>query len=383
MNLFILGVTGSIGLQTLDVVRNSNGYFTVKTVTANTKIDALRPILDEFQPDFCAVGLETAMVKLAKEYPHIQFGFGRQGFIDAATFGNREDDLVVNAIVGSAGLEPTVYAIEKGRNVALANKETLVIGGELIKPLLQKHGVQLIPIDSEHSAIMQCLNGENHQSIKNIIITASGGSFRDKTRDELKQVTIEDALSHPNWSMGAKITIDSATMMNKGLEIIEAHHLFDVPYDQIQTVLHRESIIHSLVEFHDQSMIAHLGNPDMRIPISYALYYPNRAPFDATPLDLVKLGALHFEELSEIRYPMLAYARAAGSIGGYAPTVLNAANEAAVSLFLNGHISFVQIEEIVVQCLKHFTINETLTLAGILHLDEVVKEYVMELYIKA
>lgn len=380
MRLYLLGATGSIGLQTLDVVRASSGYFDVVAITTNTRIDKVREIIEEFSPEFVSVGRLSDMEKLQKDYPTIQFGHGRQGLIDAATFGDNTEDLVVNAIVGSAGLEPTVHAITSGRNIALANKETLVIGGELITPLLKKHKVALIPIDSEHSAIMQCLHGADPYSIKNIIITASGGSFRDIPRDELQDVTKEDALSHPNWTMGAKITIDSATMMNKGLEIIEAHHLFDVSYDQIQTVMHRESIIHSLVEFHDQSMIAHLGNPDMRIPISYALYYPKRAPFKAEPLDLVKVGQLHFEELSEERYPMLAYAIQAGRVGGYAPTVLNAANEAAVQLFLQGDISFVQIEETVVQCLKHFKVDETLTVERILELDEQVKDYVIEFY---
>ncbi|QMS85452.1 1-deoxy-D-xylulose-5-phosphate reductoisomerase [Candidatus Xianfuyuplasma coldseepsis] len=380
MNLYLLGATGSIGLQTLDVVRHSDEAFQVVAVTANTNIQSLRNIIDEFQPQFVAVGLQEAMKQLQQDYPDITFGYGRQGLIDAVTFGDNEEDLVVNAIVGSAGLEPTVHAIQKGRNVALANKETLVIGGEIITPLLRKYQVQLIPIDSEHSAIMQCLHGEDPKSIKHIIITASGGSFRDKTRTELQSVTVQDALKHPNWDMGAKITIDSATMMNKGLEIIEAHHLFQVPYDHIRTVLHTESIIHSLVEFHDQSMIAHLGNPDMRIPISYALHYPSRALFDAKPLDLIQVGSLHFEELSEERFPMLRYARQAGMDGGFAPTVLNAANEAAVHLFLNGHISFVQIEEIVVQCLKHFRVEETLTVERILELDEQVKDYVFEFY---
>jgi len=380
MNLFILGVTGSIGVQTLDIVRRSNGLFKVVSVTANNNIGRLEDIITEFQPKYVSVGLEVVMHDLMKKYPNVEFGYGRTGLIEAATYGEVGDDLVVNAIVGSAGLEPTIHAISYGRNIALANKETLVIGGELITPLLQKHGVRLIPIDSEHSAILQCLKGEDPSLIRHVVITASGGSFRDKTRDELANVTVQDALRHPNWVMGAKITIDSATMMNKGLEIIEAHHLFGVGYDQIQTVLHKESIIHSLVEYQDMSMIAHLGNPDMRVPISYALHYPKRAPYEGTPLDLVKLGSLHFEELSETRFPMVKYAVDAGRKGGYAPTVLNAANEAAVSLFLDGKIRFLQIEEIVLQCLNKFECNDELSLEHILELDYLVKDYVHKTY---
>ena len=287
---------------------------------------------------------------------------------------------MVNAVVGSVGLEPTIHAIKKGRNIALANKETLVIGGEIINELLIKHDVKLIPIDSEHSAIMQCLKGEDSSTIKNIIITASGGSFRDKTRKELKNVTVNDALDHPNWTMGAKVTIDSATMMNKGLEVIEAHYLFNVGYDQIKTVLHRESIVHSLVEFNDTSVIAHLGNPDMRVPINYALSYPDRAEYKGEALNLVKLGSLHFEELSYLKYPLLKMAIDAGKSKGLNPTTLNAANEAAVNLFLNGKITFLQIEEIIRECLDVFKNDLEITLEKILDRDLKVKDYIFRKY---
>jgi 1-deoxy-D-xylulose-5-phosphate reductoisomerase len=375
MNLYLLGATGSIGTQTLDIVRQEP-EFQIVSVTTHKKIQQIKQIIDEFHPKFVSVGSEEDMKSLMTLYPKIQFGYGREGLIQAATYGAEEDGIVVNAVVGSAGLAPTIAAIKHKRTIALANKETLVIGGELIRPLLDQYQVTLLPIDSEHSAIMQCLNGEQKESIKRIIITASGGSFRELSRDELETVTVEDALKHPNWSMGAKITIDSATMMNKGLEMIEAHYLFDLPYDQIDTVMHKESIIHSLVEFHDQSMIAHLGMPDMRVPISYALHYPNRAPYNGTPLDLIAVGSLHFEPLSEKRYPMLSYARDAGMRGGYAPTVLNAANEAAVQLFLEGRISFLQIEEIVLQCSKQFVFDEPLILERIMDIDIQVKHYV-------
>ena len=380
MKLFLLGATGSIGNQTLDIVRKSNGKFSVETIAANKSIDKVKKIIEEFHPKFVSVGLEEAMKKLELLYPAIDFGYGNDGLIKAATYGNKGNDLVVNAIVGSAGLCPTYYAIKKGRNIALANKETLVIGGDLIKPMLKEFDVQLLPIDSEHSAIMQCMNGEDRKTVENIVITASGGSFRDKTREELENVTVEDALKHPNWSMGSKITIDSATMMNKGLEVIEAHHLFDVSYDKIKTVLHKESIIHSLVEYNDTAMIAHLGNPDMRVPISYAINYPNRVPYKGKSLDLIELGSLHFEELSFKRFPMLEYAYYAGKKGGIHPTVLNAANEGAVSLFLNGKIGFLKIEEIVLECLNMFSIEVELSLENILKTDNLVKDYVFRTY---
>jgi 1-deoxy-D-xylulose-5-phosphate reductoisomerase len=380
MNLYLLGATGSIGEQTCDIIRQSNGFFKLVSATAHSNIEKLEELINEFHPKYIAVAHEKDAQMLQAKYPDIECGFGRKGYIDAATYGSPGEDLVVNAIVGSAGLEPTVHAIKYGRNIALANKETLVVGGEIIKPLLKKHKVRLIPIDSEHSAIMQCLNGEEPETISSIIITASGGSFRDKTREELESVTVENALDHPNWSMGAKITIDSATMMNKGLEVIEAHYLFDVPYENIKTVLHRESIIHSMVELHDTSIIAHLGYPDMRIPISYALHYPKRASYKGKSLNLFELGHLHFEELSTTRYPLLGLAQEVGKKGGYYPCVMNAANEAAVQLFLQGRISFLQIEEIVIQCVNTLQYDEPVTLEKLLEVDRVVKDYVINKY---
>jgi len=284
MNLCILGVTGSIGVQTLDVVRKNN-VFNLLSVTCNTNISKLRAIIMEFTPSYVSIGRIQDVAELEREFPNVKFGYGSKGLVEAATYPSQDAVLVVNALVGSAGLEPTIYAIKAGRNVALANKETLVVGGEIIKPLLEKHNVSLIPIDSEHSAIFQCIEGKD-KAVENIIITASGGSFRDKSRDELIGVTVKEALDHPNWDMGAKITIDSATMMNKGFEVIEAHYLFDVDYDHIQTVLHPKSIVHSLVEFNDGSMLAHLGHPDMRVPINFAIHYPNRVPFEAKILNL-------------------------------------------------------------------------------------------------
>ncbi len=380
MNVFILGATGSIGLQTLDIVRASNGAFNVVSVAGNRNIEKMREIILEFSPLYVSMGKRDDVEVMQKEFPTVAFGYGSSGLIEAVTFGETGDDIVVNAIVGSAGLAPTVAAIKKGRNIALANKETLVIGGELIKDLLEEYQVSLLPIDSEHSAIMQCLNGEDKAGIKSIIITASGGSFRDKTRAELKRVTVADALDHPNWSMGAKITVDSATMMNKGLEVIEAHYLFNVGYEKIKTVLHKESIIHSMVEFTDTSIIAHLGNPDMRVPINYALHYPKRMPYQGERLDFTKLKALHFEELSYERYPLLKCAIDAGIEGGLMPCILNAANEASVHLFLQGKITFLAIEDIVQKCLDVFENDHDISIEKILEKDQQVKDYVLRKY---
>ncbi len=379
MNLFLLGATGSIGDQTLDIVRRNPDDFNIVTLAVNRSIDKLKLIIDEFKPQYCSVGELKDKEILEEIYPSIKFGFGESGLIEAATFGENSDDLVVNSVVGSVGLLPTYHAIKKGRDIALANKETLVIGGDVINPLVKEYGVDLIPIDSEHSAIMQCLNGENPKTIREIIITASGGSFRDKTREELIDVTVKDALNHPNWSMGAKITIDSASMMNKGLEVIEAHHLFDVPYSQISTVIHKESIIHSLVEFEDTSIMAQLGNPDMRVPISYAINRRQRTDFNAERLSIKDLGALHFEPMNYERFPLIKMAYEVGEKGGIMPAVFNAANEAGVSLFLKEKISFLQIEEIVSECITGFE-NKEATLERILEADKVVKEYVYNKY---
>jgi len=277
----------------------------------------------------------------------------------------------VNAVMGSIGLEPTLEAIRSNKTVAIANKETLVTAGHLVMEEANLHKVRILPVDSEHSAIFQCLQGENPKSISRLLLTASGGSFRDLTRQQLEDVTVERALKHPNWSMGAKITIDSATMMNKGLEVIEAHWLFSVPYEQIDVLLHRESIIHSMVEFRDRSVIAQMGTPDMRIPIQYALSYPERLSFQhSEPLDLLKVGKLHFEQMSFERFPCLKLAFEAGKVGGTMTTVLNAANEEAVSQFLQHKISFLQIEEMIEKALEqHISIKHP-SLDTILQVDE-------------
>lgn len=380
MNLIILGVTGNIGLQTLDIVRKSKGKYNVVAITANNNILKLDEIIQEFNPEFVCVGKEGYIKDLKAKYKNIMFSFGNKGLTEAAIYPVAGEVLVINSLVGSIGLVPTIEAIKEKRNIALANKETLVIGGELIKPLLKEYGVKLLPIDSEHSAIMQCLNGEDNSNIKRIIITASGGSFRDLTNKELENVTVKDALNHPNWDMGAKITIDSATMMNKGFEVIEAHYLFDVDYDKIETILHKESMIHSMVEFNDASIIAQLGNPDMRMTINYALNYPNRDGFVGESVDLIKLKELSFSELSYKQFPLLKIAIEAGISKGLDPVTLNAANEAAVGLFLSGKIKFLQIKDIVIECLSKFENDKLIDLEKILGRDLQVKDYVNRKY---
>lgn len=341
--LYILGACGSIGTQTLDIVRRNPESFKVIGMSVGYDLALAKNLIMEFHPQIICYRKKEHILSLS--YPH-QAVFGDDGLLKVAAYHVFDNEWLVNALVGVAGLMPTVEAIKHHKHIALANKETLVVGGDIIKELVLQNDVKLVPIDSEHSAILQCLSGEEHREIKRLIITASGGSFRDKDREELKHVTVEDALKHPNWSMGSKITIDSATMMNKGFEVIEAHYLFDIPYDKIHTVLHPESIVHSLVEFEDGTMKAELGVSDMRIPIAYALNYPSHLNQGIKGLDLCHLN-LHFEELSEVRYPCLRFAYEAALKGGLYLTVLNASNEAAVYLFLNRCISFLEIEHII------------------------------------
>lgn len=341
--LYILGACGSIGMQTLDIVRKNKDEFQVVAMSVGSNLKLAQELILEFKPKIVCYRKKEHILDL--DYPH-QSVYGDEGLIHIANYHMADNEWLVNALVGVAGLLPTVNAIKSGKNIALANKETLVVGGDIINELVKKHQVKLLPIDSEHSAILQCLQGEEKQEIKRLIITASGGSFRDKTREELRDVTVEDALKHPNWNMGSKITIDSATMMNKGFEVIEAHYLFDVDYKDIDTILHPESIVHSLVEFKDGSIKAQLGISDMRIPISYALNYPQHINEDLKSLNLWNLN-LHFQELSTKRYPCLGYAYDAAKKGVMYLTVLNASNEAAVYLFLNHYISFLEIEQII------------------------------------
>ncbi len=359
--LALLGATGSIGTQVLDIIRNNPNY-QLKSIAFGSNVALGKKIIQEFSPEYVSVFSKQIKEELQMSFPDLPIGHGEEGLISAATYVS-SDGFLINAIVGMRGLLPTIRAIEKNISVLLANKETLVVAGEIIMSLVKKHHVQLIPIDSEHSAIFQCLECGKKQEVSRLILTASGGAFRNKSREELEYVTIDDALRHPSWQMGPKITIDSATMVNKGLEIIEAHYLFDMAYQQIETVIHPESIIHSLVEYVDGSVIAQMSYPNMRLPIQYALTYPNRKANQCIqPFDFTKSQAMHFSSMNLKRYPLLALAYEVGIQGGIMPAVYNAANEAAVSLFLNKKISFLDIENIIIQTIKNTTnvINPTL-----------------------
>lgn len=384
IELCLLGATGSIGGQVLDLIREKRDVYKLAAFSFGHNINKALEIIEEFEPDLvCAIEeLDTKRIK--ELFPKVEVTFGNKGLQQVATH-NCLCPKVINALVGSVGLAPTLSAIEVGRDVYLANKETLVIGGEIVMAKAKEMGVKIIPIDSEHSAIFQLLNGNNIDDVRRIIITASGGSFRDKSREELVNVTKEDALNHPNWSMGAKITIDSATMMNKGFELIEAHYLFDLPMDKISYIMHKESIVHSFVEFLDGSIFAQMATSDMRLPIKYALEYPSHSYTEMVePLDLVKIGTLHFEELSTTRFPMLNYAIDSIKRGNIYPTILNAANEVAVGLFLEERISFLDIEKIVKEALDNpiyekFTSGE-LTLPKIMSVDELVRIQILTKY---
>lgn len=343
--LSILGSTGSIGTQTLDVVAHDPERYEVVGLSAGANVDLLIEQAKKFKP--AIVSLATKEAADAAR-PHLPAGttvtYGEEGLIEVAAA--TDADIVVTAIMGSRGLPATLAAIDAGKTIGLANKETLVTAGHIVMDRAKQRGVTILPIDSEHSAIFQCLNGENRRSVKQITLTASGGSFRDRSREQLKGVTVAEALNHPNWAMGAKITIDSATMVNKGLEVIEARWLFDVTYDQIDVIIHPESIIHSYVEFSDHSIIAQLGMPDMRVPIQYALSYPERNATPTNRLNLAEIGKLHFREMDFVRYPCLRLAFECGRLGQSAPAAFNAANEVAVARFLNGEITFLDIERI-------------------------------------
>lgn len=364
----VLGSTGSIGTQTLDVISREPDSYEVVGLAAGNNLELLLQQTIAFRPKLVSVGTKEAAEKLREQVPAgVRVVYGEEGLIEVAA--GTGADYVVCALIGSIGLRSTLAAIDAGANIGLANKETLVTAGHIVMQRAKAKGVALLPIDSEHSAIYQCLNGEDTKAIKRLVITASGGSFRDRTRDQLQGVTVEDALKHPNWSMGAKITIDSATMVNKGLEVIEAHWLFGLPYDQIDVILHPESIVHSMVEFVDTSVMAQLGNPDMRVPIQYALTYPERRPSPASPLDLLKAGTLHFRDMDYERFPCLRMAFEAGRAGGTAPTVFNAANEIAVARFLKGEIPFLAIEDIISEALAKHDVIASPDLATILEAD--------------
>lgn len=376
----IIGSTGSIGTQTLDVVKKHPERFSIEALAAGSNVELLLEQVKEFKPRIVSVGSKQLAEQISNALPQgTALFYGEEGLIQVAA--QNDADIVITAIVGSRGLPATLAAISAGKDIGLANKETLVTAGHLVTELARNNNVSIIPVDSEHSAIFQCLNGESLKEVAQITLTASGGSFRNLSREQLVDVTVEDALKHPNWSMGAKITIDSATMVNKGLEVIEAHWLFGLPYDQIGVLLHPESIVHSFVEYRDSSVIAQLGTPDMRIPIQYALSYPERLPSMSSSLSLAQVGTLHFREMDMERFPCLKMAYDAGKIGGTATTVFNAANEVAVSRFLNKEISFLQIEEIIDRTVSSHVAMPVPDLATIQMADKQARELASSMFI--
>ncbi len=376
-NISLIGSTGSIGTQTLEVIENSDDLRAV-ALTANNNVKLLAEQIRKFRPQFACIADKskyTELKSLVADLP-VKISSGYDGLIEASTL--YACDTVLTAIVGNAGLQLTVEAIKAKKNIALANKETLVTAGELIMPMCEKYGVSLLPVDSEHSAIFQCLNGENKAEISKIFLTASGGPFYGKTSDELKCVTVKDALNHPNWSMGSKITIDSATLMNKGLEMIEAKWLFGVDINNVIPVIHRQSIIHSAVEFKDGSVIAQMGMPDMRLPISYALNYPKREKSISKPMNIFDIGALTFDKPDTDTFRCLSLAVRAAQTGKTVPAAMNGANEAAVDLFLKGKIGFLQIADAVEGAMENH-IPEDISINAILKADSEAREFVYSL----
>ncbi len=367
--IVILGATGSIGTNTLDIIQRFPDKFQVLGLTAGSSVEKLESLIKVFKPKVVALQNEKSAAALSKTLSasNVEVLSGNQGIVEVAR--HPEADLVISAIVGAAGLLPTLSAIRAKKNVAIANKEPLVMAGEIIRREATLNGVSILPIDSEHSAIFQVLNGEQRHSIKRIILTASGGPLLRFSNKEKEQVSLEEALAHPNWKMGPKISIDSATLMNKGLEIIEARWLFDVPPEQIDVVIHPQSIVHSMVEFVDRSVVAQMGLPDMRTPICYVLHYPRRAPISLPSLDLTEVGTLTFEKPDTTAFPLLKTAYTALEEGGTLPSVLNAANEEAVTAFLEKQISFGMINRIIQQTLEAHTPQSTETLDDVLEAD--------------
>ena len=371
----ILGSTGSIGTQTLEIVREQ-GDLQVVALCAGRNIKLLEEQIREFHPVVAVVWQEQDARRLRKNIADLKVSVfsGIEGLLEVAVMEGYE--ILVTAIVGMLGIRPTIAAIEAGKTIALANKETLVTAGHIIMPLAKKKGVSILPVDSEHSAIFQSLNGERQNEIHKILLTASGGPFRGKKIEEIKQVKLEDALKHPNWSMGKKITIDSSTLVNKGLEVMEAKWLFGVTSEQIQVVVHPQSIIHSMVEYQDGGIIAQLGTPDMRLPIQYALYYPNRRPLSGKRLDFYQLGSMTFEKPDLETFVGLKLAYEAMKQGGNVPTIYNAANEKAVDMFLKRKISYVTITEIIQASMENCRFRENPNLDEILDTEREVYEWI-------
>ncbi len=371
----ILGSTGSIGTQTLEVVR-ANGDIQVVSLAAGSNIVRLEEQIREFSPKVVCVWQEEQARELKRRVADlpVKIVSGMEGLLEAATV--PEAEIVVTAVVGMIGIRPTMAAMEAGKDIALANKETLVTAGHLIMPLARKRNVRILPVDSEHSAIFQCLNGEDKRRVSRILLTASGGPFRGRTREQMRHIGVEDALKHPNWAMGRKITIDSSTMVNKGLEVMEARWLFEVGLESIQVVVQPQSIIHSMVEFVDGAVMAQLGTPDMKLPIQYALYYPSRRPLGGGRLDFAVLSQITFEAPDTVNFPGLALAYRVGKQGGTAPTVYNAANEMAVRLFLEKKIGYLEITDIIEAAVEEIPFREDPGLEEILETEQMTYEFI-------
>jgi len=378
-NIVVLGSTGSIGTQTLDVVRR-NEDINIVSLAAGGNIDLLERQIAEFEPEMVCVYQEDKALALKKRLGdrRTEILTGMDGMIACATVSS--GDMVVASVVGMIGIRPVIEAIKAKKDIAFANKETLVTAGHIIMPLVREMGVNLFPVDSEHAAVFQCLNGERHDDIRKIILTASGGPFRGKSLKDLEHVSVQDALNHPNWSMGKKITVDSSTMVNKGLEVIEARWLFDVPFEQIEVVLQPQSIIHSMVEFTDGAVMAQLGTPDMRLPIQYALCYPERRERIGEPLDFTKLAGITFEQPDFATFRGLALAYEAGKTGGSMPTVFNAANERAVSLFLQEKIPYLTMADMIEDAMDAHTVKANPDVDEILEIEREVCRYLDKKY---
>lgn len=381
-NITILGATGSIGTQTLDVIRKERENFCLKAISANKSYDKIIRIIEEFKVQY-AVMMDKEAYEKVRDYCkslslNTEVLYGMEGLKFIATL--EEVHIVVTSVVGMIGLIPTIEAIRAKKDIALANKETLVVAGEIVKREALKNNINILPVDSEHGAIFQCLQGNKKEDISKILLTASGGPFRGKNKEQLKNITPAEALKHPKWNMGKKISIDSSTLMNKGLEVIEAHWLFDVDYDNIQVVVHPQSIIHSMVEYIDGSIMAQLADPDMRLPIQYALNYPKRKEKVVKSLDFYALNTLTFEKPDMGTFGCLSLAYEAGKLGGIMPAVLNSANEVAVDLFLREKIGYLQIEEIIESCLGKFNNIKEPEIEEILNTDKEVREYIFSTY---
>ena len=379
-NITILGSTGSIGTNALEVIRQKRDEFNVVALSGHTNYKLVMEQIKEFNPKYVSIGTEEGFEAIKKEFPEVELFFGREGLKKLGEL--EETDIILTAVSGVIGIEATVEAIKKGKRIALANKETMVAGGAYINKLLKEYPeAEIIPVDSEHSALFQSLSAGRREDVKNLIITASGGSFRGKKRDELKEITVSEALKHPKWSMGKKITIDSSTLVNKGLEVIEAHELFGIDYDRIKVAVHPQSIVHSLVEYKDNAMVAQLGATDMKLPIQLAFTYPKREESTALEkLDLMKVGNLTFEEPDMETFKGLPLAYRAGKTGGTMPVVFNAANEVAVELFMKEKIKFLEIYDVIEKAMNNHMPVEIKNLEIILKVDEETRKWVYENY---